>query len=88
MSASVERSVLDTGWLGLGYGYQWWLVPWGPESDSYAYAAIGYGGQRLFVVPELDLIAVFTGWNIHEIPALDPRFALDSVLEAVSGRSE
>jgi len=88
VGASVERSVGDTQWLGMGYGYQWWLVPWGPENDSYAYAAIGYGGQRLLVVPELDVIAVFTGWNILETPALDPRFALDSVLEAVSSRSE
>jgi len=39
-------------------------------------------------VPELHVVAVFTGWNILDFPALDPRFALDSVLEAVSGRSE
>ena len=88
VGASVERRVEDTGWIGMGYGYQWWLVPWGPGSDSYAYAAIGYGGQRLFVVPELDLVAVFTGWNIDDIPALDPRFALDAVLGAVSSGPE
>jgi CubicO group peptidase (beta-lactamase class C family) len=84
VAASVERSVDDTGWLGMGYGYQWWLVPWGSTDGSFAFAAIGYGGQRLFVVPELDLIAVFTGWNILDFPALDPRFALDAVLEAVN----
>jgi len=33
-------------------------------------------------VPEMDVVAVFTGWNIDGIPALDPRFALDAVLEA------
>jgi CubicO group peptidase (beta-lactamase class C family) len=80
---SVERRVEDTGWRGMGYGYQWWLVPWGSDEDSFAYAAIGYGGQRLLVVPELDLVAVFTGWNIDDFPALDPRFALDAVLAAV-----
>jgi CubicO group peptidase (beta-lactamase class C family) len=88
VAASVARSVEETGWLDMGYGYQWWLVPWGSTSDSYAYAAIGYGGQRLFVVPELDLVAVFTGWNIDDLPALDPRFALDAVLGAVTSRSE
>jgi CubicO group peptidase (beta-lactamase class C family) len=83
VAASVQRRVEDTGSLRMGYGYQWWLVPWGSNGDSYAFAALGYGGQRLFVVPELDLVAVFTGWNIDDIPALDPRFALDAVLGAV-----
>jgi CubicO group peptidase (beta-lactamase class C family) len=83
VAASVQRRVEDTGSLGMGYGYQWWLVPWGRKGDSYAFAALGYGGQRLFVVPELDLVAVFTGWNIDDVPALEPRFALDAVLRAV-----
>ncbi len=86
VSASVERWVDDSGWLGMGYGFQWWLLPWGTGDESSAWAAIGYGGQRLLVVPELSLIAVFTGWNISDVPALDPRFALDTVLEAVTLR--
>lgn len=83
VQASVERSVGDTGWDDKGYGYQWWLIPWGSEHTSYAYTCIGYGGQYLFVVPEHDLIAVFTGWNVYETPSLDVDFALGSVLEAV-----
>jgi CubicO group peptidase (beta-lactamase class C family) len=47
------------------YGYQWWSLPYGPERKR-AFAAIGYGGQLLLVVPEHDLIAVLTGWNIYE----------------------
>lgn len=86
VSASVERSVEDTGWLGMGYGFQWWLLPRGRGDESSAWAAIGYGGQRLLIVPELSLIAVFTGWNISDVPALDPLFALDAVLEAVTVR--
>ncbi len=82
--ASVERSVEDTGWGGVGYGYQWWLVPWGAGPTSYAYTCLGYGGQRLLVVPEYNLIAVFTGWNIYEIPSLDASFALNSVIDAIS----
>ncbi len=46
---------------GLGYGYQWWTgaVDW--EGKKLAWSAgFGNGGQRLFVVPELDLTVVIT----------------------------
>jgi CubicO group peptidase (beta-lactamase class C family) len=39
------------------YGYFWWLPP-GDPWDSFA--AIGYGGQLLYAVPELDMLAVVT----------------------------
>ncbi len=46
--------------------------------------ARGYGGQRLLVVPELELLAVFTGWNIYgDHPDLPVPLALDRVLAAV-----
>jgi CubicO group peptidase (beta-lactamase class C family) len=53
------------------YGYQWWAMPWG-ERRRWAVTANGYGGQYLLVVPELDLVAVFTGWNIYDRPPLSP----------------
>jgi len=37
------------------YGYQWWI-----DSGGY-YMAVGYKGQRIFVVPEKNMVAVFTG---------------------------
>lgn len=64
------------------YGYQWWVLPYG-DAGRYAYAALGYGGQRLIVVPEHSLVAVFTGWNIYETPELGAYDALDRVLAAV-----
>jgi CubicO group peptidase (beta-lactamase class C family) len=67
-----------------GYGYKWWVLSRQGEGTHHAYAALGYGGQFLIVVPALDLIAVFTGWNIYEGPALDARLALDRVLAAVA----
>ncbi len=45
-----------TGEILDGYGYQWWLA----GGRSY-YAARGAGGQFIFVVPDLDLVTVFTG---------------------------
>ena len=46
---------------GVKYGFQWWLFP---QGDRLIWAALGFGGQRLLVFPEEDLIAVFTGWSI------------------------
>jgi len=38
-----------------GYGYFWWVdAQWG------GFSAHGAGGQFVFVVPRLDLVAVFT----------------------------
>lgn len=39
----------------LDYGYQWWV-----DEQNGAFAAIGRGGQMIYVVPSLDLIVVFT----------------------------
>ena len=39
------------------YGYHWWVLP--AEMHS-AYFAAGYGGQYLWIVPDLDLIVVTT----------------------------
>ena len=40
----------------------------------------------LIVVPSRELIAVFTGWNIYDKPALSADHALDRVLEAIRAR--
>ncbi len=65
------------------YGFQWWLLPYKGSKSTWAQAALGYGGQFLFVVPEHDLVAVFTGWNIYEGPALDAHLALSRVVASV-----
>jgi CubicO group peptidase (beta-lactamase class C family) len=43
--------------LALGYGYQWWVNQSSPHPG---YAAVGFGGQRIFVIPDLDVVAVVT----------------------------
>jgi CubicO group peptidase (beta-lactamase class C family) len=67
---------VDSG--SLEYGYQWWIYPFG------AYAARGYGGQRIFVQPEHELVVVFTsglGW--HKMVTWPDEFVASYILPAV-----
>jgi CubicO group peptidase (beta-lactamase class C family) len=50
--ASTRKHI--SGTLQEGYGYQWWVTSDGP------YMALGYAGQYIVVVPEHELVAVFT----------------------------
>ncbi len=49
-----------------GYGYYWWIPRFG------GYAAIGAGGNHIYVMPEKDLVAVFTGGLFGETEAYYP----------------
>ena len=82
VAASTDPDTEVPDWPGK-YGYQWWLIPYEGEKQNWAYTGWGFGGQYLLVVPEYDLIAVFTGWSIYDEPVLDPIFALEQVLNAV-----
>jgi CubicO group peptidase (beta-lactamase class C family) len=46
------------------YGYQWWLggSPFGDAETPWV-AGFGLGGQRLFMVPELEVVVVVTAGN-------------------------
>jgi CubicO group peptidase (beta-lactamase class C family) len=46
------------------YGYQWWLQPIGSAPPDITWNARGFGGQQLMILPEYDIVAVFTGWDI------------------------
>jgi len=46
------------------YGYQWWLQSIGSSPEDITWFARGFGGQQLIVLPEYDIVAVFTGWDI------------------------
>jgi CubicO group peptidase (beta-lactamase class C family) len=60
--AGATREHHMTEW-GDGYGYQWWIAP-----SSQVYRATGHYGQMICVVPEADMVVVFTG----NIPDSDP----------------
>lgn len=69
-----------------GYGYLWWLLGDQAQGAAQVYGALGYGGQFLFVVPELDLVAVFTGWNIYGTrSSLVRDLFLEQILPAAGG---
>jgi len=81
-SVAPAMSVEDEGrhW---GYGFQWWLQPYGKSPEKFAWAARGFGGQELRVVPEYNLIVVLTGWDILLSPQEPRHDELERVIAAV-----
>jgi CubicO group peptidase (beta-lactamase class C family) len=74
-----DRQVVSAAWIeestklqariegGRPYGYLWWMfgVVHGDRTIRVVHAS-GNGGQHIYVVPELDLVAVFTGGNYND----------------------
>jgi len=63
LEASFTRHTLSEG--GLYYGYQWWLGL-GSESGKPWMAGFGNGGQRLVVIPHLDLVLVVLAGSYNQ----------------------
>ncbi len=55
-TAWVEESTREhiSATLEDGYGYQWWV------DDSGIFMALGYAGQFIFVIPDKEMVVVFT----------------------------
>ena len=64
----------------VGYGYTWWTK----ESLKYGqmFFALGWGGQKIIVIPDLDMVIVFTGANynskVHNFEILE-RFIFQAI---------
>lgn len=82
-SLAPNKNVTPDG--AIQYGYKWWLYRYEYQGrQRVAFAGTGFGNQRPIVLPELDLVLVFTGWNIlPERPYLSAPDAIQRVLEAV-----
>ena len=52
----------------LYYGYQWWLGT-GSRAGRDWMAGFGNGGQRLVMIPHLDLVAVVFAGNYNQLDA-------------------
>jgi CubicO group peptidase (beta-lactamase class C family) len=59
-----------------GYGYQWWV------RDSGIYSAEGYGAQRIYVIPDLEMVVVLTA-ALHANDYETPNALLDYAIESV-----
>jgi CubicO group peptidase (beta-lactamase class C family) len=63
------------------YGYQWWVTQ---EAGYPAFFAAGYGGQYLYVVPDLDTIVVTTAqYDLPPQETLDRYLITEFVLPSV-----
>jgi CubicO group peptidase (beta-lactamase class C family) len=76
-SVAAHETVGGGNWK---YGYFWWMQPFGSAPEDVAWEARGFGGQQLFVVPEYDMVAVFTGWDILPSDEKRPHDFLDRTL--------
>ncbi len=54
VSASMSNHFTPPYSVFPSYGYLWWKLPFG------GFTAVGYGGQYIMVMPERDMVAVFT----------------------------
>jgi CubicO group peptidase (beta-lactamase class C family) len=58
---ATDRLVLSTQSAPYSYGYLWWIT--NPSNTVRHFTALGWYGQHIYVVPEKDLIVVFTSYE-------------------------
>ena len=79
VARSTETSYRVPG--GAGYGYQWWTLP-----SSGVYFASGAHGQSIFVLPNLDVVVVFTSTSrsldVKEGPRPEPGLLFRFIMPA------
>jgi CubicO group peptidase (beta-lactamase class C family) len=65
------------------YGYQWWVRNYEFNSKEYrSFSARGWGGQRISLFPELDIVLVLTGGNYVTSDPVD-HIIVDYILPSI-----
>ncbi len=84
----VKNSVTPAISVGQGtqYGYKWWLFQYADNPTRYVWAGSGFGGQWPMVIPEYNIVAVFTGWNIVRGPGLRTMETIRRLVNAVEDK--
>ena len=59
----------------MGYGWHWWVAI---EEGHQTFSARGYGGQFVYVVPDLDLVTVIT--SNPETSGVDPKILISRTI--------
>ena len=63
---------------GTPYGYQWWVTD---ASGSPAFYALGYGGQYIYVLPDLDLVVVIgAARRVPPEELRSPRYLIEDII--------
>lgn len=75
-ASTTRHGAFDTG-RSHGYGYLWWHATQTAKAGEVdMFYANGAGGQFIFVVPQLDLVAVMTGENYGVQAKVDAAYRL------------
>ncbi len=69
----------------VGYGYLWWILPPDPRTGGRPiYAAVGFMGQYIFVIPEHDMVVTVTAGAVTSADMNRPiEFLYSDLLPAV-----
>ncbi len=89
-STTAQTRVSDRPFGFQNYGYQWWLGSARNEAHTPWIMAVGYGGQRIMLIPSLDLVMVLTAGMYRNRAQTDITFEvlLDGVLPAARKSSD
>ncbi|HSR50325.1 MAG TPA: serine hydrolase [Acidobacteriota bacterium] len=96
-----SEQVLDAEWIEssltqqvslnrpntIGYGYLWWALRPPEEGGQTIWAAMGYKGQHIFLIPDYDMIVVTSAGNLTSTMHAPVDLLYSQILPTVRSRS-